>query len=67
MADTIQPDSTIAAADVVAAETTGNTATSEVQTGGVDTTGTPLAIVAQQATPDPNNPTYLEKLKAAGL
>jgi hypothetical protein len=67
MADTVPADSVIAAAAVVSAEQTGDTATTEVQTGAVDTTGTPLSVVAQQAQPDPLNPTYLERLKAAGL
>jgi hypothetical protein len=66
MTDVVQPDSTIAAAAVVAAEQIGDTATTEAQ-GGADTTGTPLAQVAAQAQPDPANPTYLERLKAAGL
>jgi hypothetical protein len=60
MADTIPADSTLAAAIVVTDE-------QAAITPPVDTTGTPLTQVAQQAQPDPANPTYLERLKAAGL
>jgi hypothetical protein len=60
MADTIPTDSVLAAAIVVTDE-------AGAITPPVDDTGTPLTQVAQQAQPDPANPTYLERLKAAGL
>lgn len=66
MADApLTPDQSIALTLTVAANAAATNGLAV--TAGVDTAGQPIAAQPLVVQPDPANPTYLEKLRAAGL